>query len=244
MATGTSVSNTAYGIIGDAMVDVGFLQEGQRPDSEQIANYMRRLNDIINLWQSYGLKLFLQQEYTFPLATGQLGYTFGPESWMDCIVPKPSRILHAFMTNNTSGVRRPLSVLSVDEWERLGQTMNAIGSVNSYMVRKYVSYLHLFLWPAPDAQQASDYAATVLLQVQPSNPVILSDSMFFPQEWRIALRWALAEDICTGQPQAIIDRCTKNAELYRQQLEGWDVEDAPTYFGVDMRVFQGYGRFK
>ena len=33
----------------------------------------------------------------------------------------------------------------------------------------------------------------------------------FAQEWRIALRWGLADDIATGQPQAIMDRCAQRA---------------------------------
>lgn len=243
MASATSVSNTAYGIINDAMVDAGLLQEGQRADSDQIASNMRRLNDIINLWQSYGLKLFLQQEINFPLTSGQSIYTFGPGGSYSVTMAKPSRVLQGYILVTSTNVRRPLMPLSVDEWERLGQVTGNDSTVNSYMVRKFATYLQVNLWPAPDATDASN-TCTLLFQVQPLGPVILSDDTSFPQEWRIALRWALAEDISTGQPQAIIDRCSKNAEIYRTQLEGWDVEDAPTYFGLDMRMQQGYGRFK
>jgi hypothetical protein len=157
---------------------------------------------------------------------------------------KPSRVLQAFIVGNTSNIRRPLTMLSVDEWERLSQVVGNSGQVNSYMVRKFASTLELNLWPAPDNTQVTDGQCTILLQVAPTGPIILSDNTSFPQEWRIALRWGLAEDISTGQPQAIIDRAAKNAEIYREQLEGWDVEDAPTYFAVDLRMQQGYGRFK
>lgn len=247
MASATSVSNTAYGIINDAMVDEGYLQEGQRADSEQIANYMRRLNDIINLWQSYGLKLFLQKEVTFNMIANQADYHFAPVTGLYPLyyipMEKPSRVLQGYVTVATSNVRRPLTVLSVDEWERLGQVVSNPGPVNSYMVKKLAAELVVYLWPAPDATDALN-TCTLLMQIAPTGPIILSDDTSFPQEWRIALRWALAEDICTGQPQAIVDRCARNAEIYRTQLEGWDVEDAPTMFGLDMRMNQGYGRFK
>ena len=243
MATATSVSNTAYGIINDAMVDVGFLQEGQRADSDQLANYMRRLNDIINLWQSYGLKLFLQQEITFSMVTDQDTYTFGPNG--NTVMVKPSRILQGFIIyNDPNNIRRPLTVLSVEEWERLGQVVGNSGQPNSYMVRKWTDYLEVKLWPAPNQSEVDSARCTFLFQVAPRGPAVLSESTSFPQEWRIALRWALAEDICTGQPQAIVDRAARNAQIYREQLEGWDVEDAPTYFGLDMRMMQGYGRFR
>src|SRR5574337_769768 len=67
----TSVSNNAYGIIADAMVDAGLLQKGSRPDSDDLAVNMRRLNDLINLWQTQGLKLFLQEDVVVPLVVGQ-----------------------------------------------------------------------------------------------------------------------------------------------------------------------------
>lgn len=247
MSSGTSVSNTAYGIIADAMVDAGLLQEGQNPDSEQLANFMRRLNDIINLWQSYGLKLFLQQEVTFSMVADHADYHFAPVTgvYPSYYIPmaKPSRVLQGYITVTPGNIRRPLTALSVDEWERLGQVVGNPGPVNSYMVKKYMSELVVYLWPAPDTTDALN-TCTLLFQIAPAGPVILTDNTSFPQEWRIALRWALAEDISTGQPQAVIDRCAKNAEIYRVQLEGWDVEDVPTSFAPDMRMQQGYGRFK
>lgn len=243
MATATNVSNTAYGIINDAMVDAGLLQAGARADSEQLANYLRRLNDIVNLWQTYGLKLFLQQEVSLTLVAGTGLYQFGPTASPGVVMAKPSRVLQAYVLIATSNVRRPLVPLSVDEWERLGQVIGNQGAINSYMVRKDVDHLEVNLWLIPDATEALN-TCVFLMQLQPIGPVLLTDTTAFPQEWRIALRWALAEDISTGQPQSIIDRCAKNAEIYRQQLEGWDVEDAPTSFAVDMRMYQGSGRFK
>ena len=241
MAAATSVSNTAYGIIADAMLDVGYLQEGQRPDSEQLAGYMRRLKDIVNLCQTQGLKLFLQQELSFSMIANTSNYTFGPAGGSTIVMTKPARILQGYITANN--VRRPLVSLSVDEWERLGQVVGNSGQVNSYMVRKFTNLLSVYLWPTPDATEVAN-SCTFLFQVAPAGPVLLSDDTSFPQEWRIYLRWALAADIGTGQPQTVIDRCEKYAAMYREVLEGWDVEDAPTYFAVDMRTQQGYGRFR
>lgn len=245
MATGTSVSNTAYGIINDAMVDAGLLSSGQRPSSDQVANYLRRLNDIINLWQTYGLKLFLQQEVSFPLVAGTGLYQFGPTviTPPGIVMPKPSRVLQGYVLIANNGVRRPLVCLSVDEWERLGQVTGNQGAINSYMVRKYATYLEVDLWLIPDITEALN-TCVLLMQLQPTGPIFISDTTSFPQEWRIALRWALADDICTGQPQVIMDRCSRNAQMYREQLDGWDVEDAPTYFAIDQRMQVGTGRFK
>jgi hypothetical protein len=239
----TSVTNTAYGIICDAMVDAGYLQEGDRPNSEQLASGMRRLNDIINLWQTQGLKLFFQEEINVPLQVGQTLYVLGPDAGSDVVMAKPARILSGYVTVVTSNVRRPLVIISRDEWDRLSQVAGNDGTINSFFVDKQATQLNLNLWPPPDSTEVLN-TATFLTQVQAINPILLTDNTSFPQEWRIALRWGLADDICTGQPVQIQQRCAQKSMAFRQALENWDVEDAPTYFNVDQRMYQQTGKFK
>lgn len=237
----SSVSNNAYGIITDAMVDAGLLQEGDRPNSDQLAVNMRRLNDTINLWQTQGLKLFLQEEVNVPLVVGQTQYVLGP-SGPAVTMPRPPRILQGFIIGS-SNVRRPLVNISRDEWERLSQITGNNGQINSFMVDKQAQQTNLNLWPAPDIVEAAN-TATFLMQIQAPNPIFLTDQVGFPLEWRIALRWGLADDICTGQPMSIMQRCAERAKAYRDALEDWDVEDAPTFFNVDSRFYQNSGRFR
>lgn len=237
----TSVSNTAYGIINDAYHDAGILQLGDNPNSQQLADSMRTLNDTINLWQTQGLKLFLQEEVNVPLTIGQTLYGLGPAG-PAVIMAKPTRVLQGFVVD-LSNIRRPLVMISRDEWERLSQVVGNNGTINTFMVDKQATTLNLNLWPPPDATEVLN-TATFLMQIQAPNPVLLTDSMGFPQEWRMALRWGLADEICTGQPEVIMNRCHVKATMYREALEDWDVEDAPTYLNVDSRVYQGYGRFR
>lgn len=236
-----AVSNTAYGIIADAMVDAGLLQDGDQPNSEQLSNNLRRLCDIINLWQTQGLKLFLLEDLEIPLVAGQNLYTLAPSGTVD--MPKPLRILQAYVLQTVGYARRPLTPMSWDEWMRLSQVQNNEGMINSYFVDKQATQLRVYFWNTPDTQEATN-TAHVLIQTQAGNPAMLTENVSFPQEWRIALRWGLADDIATGQPQAIMDRCSKNAAMYRTMLEDWDVEDAPTRFAVDPRMQTGGRKFK
>src|SRR5215510_5612128 len=137
----TNVSNNMYGIITDAMVDAGFLQEGQRPNSEQLATNMRRLNDMINLWQTQGLKLFLQEDINVPLVVGQTRYGLGPLG-PDLVMARPPRILQGFIVDSTH-IRRPLVLISRDEWERLSQVVGNDGTINSFMVDKQATTTYL-----------------------------------------------------------------------------------------------------
>ena len=238
-----ATSKTIYGIINDAMFDAGLLEEGEEPNSEQLATNFRRLNDIINLWQTQGLKLFLLQEISVPLVAGQSVYTFGPDLGSTVVMPKPSRVLDGYILN-PSGIRRPIIQIAWKDWNYLPQVVGNEGMINSYMVNKQAEFLQVRFWNVPTVEEALN-TAVLLMQVEAPNNINLVASMEFPQEWRIALRWGLADDICGGQPQAIMTRCSERANAYRTALEDWDVEDAPTSFAPDQRAGYGVeGRFK
>ena len=231
--------NTPDRIIRMAMVDAGYLQDGDDPTSEQFANYLNRLNDLINLWQTKGLKLWLGSDLSVPLTAGQATYTFGPGGSVD--MTKPLRVLQGYYLD-TSDTKRPLLPLSRDEYTRLSNVVQ-LGALNSYFVDKQQSVLSISFWLTPDTTAATG-TAQLIIQQQVVNLVSLNDDMNFPQEWFMALRWGLADDICTGQPQAIMDRCFTKAEMFRTALEDWDVEDASTVFQPDQRSAYNVGRFR
>lgn len=223
--------NTPISIITDAMRDSGLLPLGQTPNGEQIVEGCRKLTDLVNLWQTQGLKLWLNVDTAVPLIAGQGTYIFSPTG--DVVMAKPLRVIEAYYLDST-GIRRPLVVLSWDDYIRLSQ-VNQTGQINSYFVNKKQLELSVFFWLIPDVVAATG-TAHLLLQTQVTNFVSVTETMNFPAEWRIALRWGLADEICSGQPQAIMDRCQQRAMQYRDMLEDWDVEDAPTSFAPDQRT--------
>ena len=222
-----------------AYKDAGLIQDGDEPSGEQYADGLMRLNDIANLWQTQGLKLWLNQDLGVPLIAGQGNYTIGPGGSVD--MAKPLRVIEAYYLDNT-GIPRPLVVLSWDDYFRLSQ-VNQIGQINSYFVNKQQLSLNLFFWNIPDANAALG-TVHLLVQNQITQMVSLTDTTAFPLEWSMGLRWGLADELATGQPQAIMDRCEKRATAYRQALEDWDVEDAPTSFTPDQRALYATSSFR
>lgn len=212
-------------IITYAMIDAGLLQEGDSPTSEQLAMYTNRLNDLINLWGTQGLKLwtYLDQSITLVSGTGQ--YTLGPGG--SIITTKPLRAIQGYYLDS-SGNRRPIWPLSWDEWLRLAQVTQT-GTVSQYFIDKQVANLVVNFWMVPDSTAATG-TAHLLIPRQITNFTGLTDTLNFPQEWFMGLRWGLADDIATGQPETIMSRCAQRAQLYRTMLEDWDYEDAPTQF--------------
>jgi hypothetical protein len=226
-------------IIQAAMEDAGLLQDGDEPTSEDYAKYLNRIHDLINFWQTKGIKLWVWIDKSVTLVAGQATYTLKPGG--DVPMDKPLRVISGYFLD-ASGNKTPLTPLSWDEYTRLSQVTQQ-GSINSYFVNKLQSELSVSFWLVPDAQAALG-TGHLILQQQITNATEIVSDVNFPQEWLIALRWGLAADICTGQPQAIIDRCEMKAAVYLAALEDWDVEDAPTFFQVDSRGGQFRGSFR
>jgi len=231
--------HTAQRLIRLAYKDAGLVQDGDEPNGEQFADGLSRLNDLVNLWQTQGLKLFLIHDIAIPLVVGQGTYTMSPTG--DIVMTKPLRIIQAYNLDQNS-IRRPLVVLSREEYTRLSQVTQT-GQLNSYFVDKQADSLIVHFWLVPDAQAATG-TAHVITETQASSIVSLTDSDGFPVEWAMALRWGLADELATGQPQAIMQRCEMKAAQYRMMLEDWDVEDAPTSFAPDQRGLYAASSFR
>jgi len=235
----TPAVNTAGWIIRSAMKDAGFLARSQEPTSEDYAENLARLNEMINLWQTQGLKLFLLQDLSVTLTAGVAQYTFGPAGTV--VMDKPLRVVEAYYSD-ANGIRRPLIPMAWNDYVRLSQITQQ-GQLNSYFVDKQSTLMKVFFWLVPDTVAATG-TAHLVVQTQIANFISLTQVTMFPTEWTMALRWGLADEICTGQPQVIMDRCERRAKSYRTALEDWDVEDAPTRFAPDAMRMTGGGGFR
>lgn len=228
----TPASNTPIAIIADAMFEAKLIQEGQTPSSEQLARNMRRLTDMINAWVTMGMKLWLESDQSVTLVAGQKVYTLGPSGSVD--MTRPLRVDQAYyLDNSTPANQRPLGILSWQEYLTLGQ-VDQTGAISSIFVNKQQTLMYVSCWPVPDTETATG-TVHVLIRTQVTNPINLTETMNFPIEWRIALLWGLADEIATGQPQAVVQKCAGKADQYRRMLEDWDVEDTPTRFTPDMQ---------
>lgn len=230
----TPAINTPVQIIADALTEAGKLAEGQTPSSEQFKRGMSKLNMMVNLWQTQGLKLWLQVDQTVTLVEGFNGpYQMFPGGEVD--ITKPLRVEQGYYLDS-SGNRRPLFPLSWNEWLTLSN-LSQTGAITQYFIDKQQTSLNVWFWLTPDATAVTG-EAHLMTQYQVQNTINLTEEMNFPKEWGLALVWGLADELCGGQPQVIMDRCQQRAIAYRAMLEDWDVEDTSTSFAPDTQ--RGY----
>lgn len=231
--------NTCDQIIRFAMQDAGKLGKGEDPSSEDFADNMNRLNQLIVFETTQGLKLWLQQDLSVVLTAGKGGqgnpYTI--RTGGDVNTPKPMKVLQGYYLDSSNN-RRPIYPLSWDEWLRLSQVTQT-GAIAQYFVDKRQSEFDVYFWLVPDATAAAG-TAHLLIEGPVTQFTGLTDGMNFPSEWGIGLHWMLAADICTGQPQSVIDRCETKAMLYLKALRDWDVEDVNTQIVPDTQRMEPY----
>lgn len=232
--------NTADRLIRQALKDCGRLQTGATPSGEVYADALARMYDLINTWQTQGLKLWLNVLQDVTLTAGTATYVLGPAG--SILALKPLRALEGWYVR-PDGSRYPLNVMSWNDYYRLGN-LTSQGAINSYFVDKQTANVVVHFWQVPDATSATG-TCSLLLQRQAVSPTELDENVALPIEWYQALRWGLADEMASGQPQLIMERCERKANQFRSALEDWDVEDAPTKFQPDTQTAGPYAsRFR
>jgi hypothetical protein len=122
-------------------------------------------------------------------------------------------------------------------------TVTEEGAISQYFVDKQAANLVVYFWLTPDTTAATG-TAHLLIPRQITNFTGLTDTLNFPQEWFMGLRWGLADELAVGQPESIMQRCQQRAMTYRAMLEDWDIEDAEVKIQPDtMQGNLGASRF-
>ena len=241
MTVSAPVPPTCYQIIQDAMVDAGKLGKGREPSSEALAENKRRLNNYVNYLQTQGAILWVQEDLSLQapvLQAGVSAYSIGIGGVVTVPalspVAKPRRVIEAYYVDPAaSQTRRPLGIVARNDWDTFSTTTQT-GTIVSVYPDKQLNAIICNLWMTPNAQAALGQVH-LICDLQIPNFNSLTDTMFFPSEWALTLEWGLADQICTGMPQEIVDRCEKKSMLYETALVGWDQEDGSTTFQPDPR---------
>lgn len=226
-------------IVEQAYREARIIGHGQVLNSERYAFGFNRLIDLIQVLLTEGVKLFELQEYTLTapiLAAGTRDYVFGPGQMVN--MTRPMRVEQMRFVEFGSASMRPMTELSLQEWNTLGN-VTAQGAVTQFLQRRFPTNLTISLWNIPDTQAATG-SIVILFRNSITQYTSLMDSTQFPPEWYLPLVWMLADEICGSQPQEIQARCKMKAEEMRAIVEGWDTETAQTFLSMDQRY--GYDR--
>lgn len=232
------IFNTPELVIRAAMRQAKLLEKGSDPTSEDFAEQIGNLNGVIQFAATQGLKLFLWKDIPIVLTVAVPSYVITYAYPNAATNPLQKR--EAWYVTS-SGNQYPLIEYSWQEWETLS-TKSQPGTPTNVFIDKQATTFTLILWPVPDTTGALG-TAHLLVRTRPPQMITLNEQIIFPTEWYLYLVWNLAAQLCQGQPQAVIARIDQMAATYKEALEGFDVEDAPTVLQVDPRMGYQTSRF-
>jgi len=233
---------TDYGspkrIITQAYREAGKIARDTEPNSSQYLDGMNRLADLLYFHQTQGLKLWLLEDINVPLVAGTALYTFGPSG--TTVMRKPFRVEFGYATEQ-GGNRRQIDPISYQDYSYLSNVTQT-GQVTQYFVDKRLDQLNVSLWLVPDADQVLG-SVHLIMRTKAAQLENLTETMTFPVEWYLGLIWSLADELTTGQPIAVQQRCAGKASTYIEALQNFDIEDVPLQIQANMDQTAG-GSFR
>ena len=169
----------------------GLLASGEQLQGNMPAEMLVILQDMIDDWQSDGLKIYQENILTFPLTIGTQTYTLGPGGVFNAT--RPAKIQRAGMlltgSNPIQPPEIPISVLDYDGWSNI-RVKNITGN---YPLNVYPDYafplMTLYFYQIPGLA-----CSVVLYAWNPLStfPDLATTDVTFPPSYARALKHNLA----------------------------------------------------
>lgn len=211
-------------LIEEACSICGIASEGEPVSAYTYADATRSLNLIAKAWSASG-HLWIKTEASVTLVAAQTSYALAT-----LFSKKPSRVLSVRRKATSGGVETPLL-----EWSReqyFDQPNKATATVpTSFYYDPQRATGALYIWPTASTATA----AAQTLQVTYLRPIEdfdgSSDDPDLPQEWTLALVYALAEQLALkyGAKPDLRREIGERAAIYKAQIESWDTEPASLF---------------
>ena len=238
-------------IISSALRKLGVLELGDTPDANTISNASISLNLLIKQMSTEGLKLWKNSEIIVPLTQNQTSYILGGVSTTlmydsqnptVAISDKPLKVIQGFYRNSqmTPNIDTPVMLLSKQEYNVLGSKFST-GTANSIFYDPKTTYGLLYVYLTPDLNAQTNISLHLVSQM-PLDDISASSSIpDFPNEWMNCLVWNLADQLAIeyGVPMNYRTEIAQRAQVYKEQLNSWDVENTSTFLQPDFRSVTG-----
>jgi len=224
-------SYTRDQLITDALLHIGAIGEEDTPTTSQVTNASRILNAMVKAWQADGLQLWARKQTSKALTSGVASYTIGTGLTID--VPRPLRLLNAYIRDSATGVDTPLSPMPKQTYEELSLKTSS-GTSSNYYYDPQLTNATIYLYPVVDT-------TTKTLHITYHSPFADFDSSTdtpdFPQEWYQAIKINLAYQIAPSFSVSIRERTLLRQEAMEAKASalGFDAEDTSVIFTPAIR---------
>ena len=235
--TGTNTFTvTRDDIIKAALRNLGALGVGETPITEDYTNCSQALNIMIKGWAKKGLPLHVTEEVSIALTAAKVAYTIGPTGSPvpDKVAYKPLRILEGSFIRDTNGIDTPMTLISRQEYNALGdKDASSVPNQLYYDPGTTVGTIYVF-------GESVDATHTLYIQSQRQfqDMTAGSDNFDFPQEWFQALKWGLSAELSAeyGVTERLIPYFEQKSAMFLEECFGWSQETASVFFTPDQQM--------
>ena len=146
------MADTSLTIITDALLDLGVLAADEVPTAGQANQALRRLNNMIDSWNTENLAVYGATQQIVPLVANQQEYTIGPGGDVD--IPRPNDITQAAARQmslpEAQRIDYPLYILNDAEWQSVPQKklQSSWPNMAVYFNMTY-PLIRAFVYPSP-----------------------------------------------------------------------------------------------
>ena len=122
---------TPIDIISKSLKDIGALEAGETPTADAAQDALDMLNDLIDQWSNEDMMVYNTTEIIFPLISGQIQYTIGPD-------PSTANFIGASFTGSISG--NVLTVTGINSGGiAQGQTLKGTGITAGTTITQFLT---------------------------------------------------------------------------------------------------------
>lgn len=179
---------TVLDIITDAMKLNGTLFKGEAPSSDEAADALRTLNDMVASWSNDGLITYTRNRVYFYCTAGVSSYTIGTGGSFN--TPRPFQIVTAYI--RIAAIDYPIEIISDDVYERDIPYKSLRTNFPTYLNYDNGYPLGTIrLFPAP----ATAAELHMMLEQPLSSFASLTDTVDLPPGWNKALKYNLAIEL-------------------------------------------------
>jgi len=230
--TGTNIFTvTRDDIIKAALRVCKVIGIGETPQTEDYLNCSQALNIMIKSWSNNNKPLWVFQDIILPTVTDVGSYELGPTAGVNGLVmSRPLDIPRAFI-RDSAGQDSILTPISMTEYHDFG-LKTAQGTPNQYYYDRQEpnGIIHFLNVP-------TDASSSVHLKVvrQFYDMTTGTDNFDFPEEFFLALKWGLADEIALEYDVSAQDRqeIGMKASAYITDAFDGSEESVSVYFTVN-----------
>ncbi len=221
-------------LIKGALRICGAIAQGETPTSDQYTEAAEALNYLTKAYMAEGMPLWAIKQYTVTLTNAAATYNIGEGQTVN--TPKPMKIIQAFLHNTSTSLDIPLTIVTRDQYNLLGNKTQA-GQPVQIFYEPLRTYGVLHVYPVPDTTVASDRNIVIVYQRPFEDFDTSTDEPDFPQEWFDALKFGLADRLAPEYGVPIEDRndIKSRARQLKDEALSFGTEEGSMYFQVERR---------